>query len=111
MSVPFSEWAFATFLGFRSNGCSFSPDTMYLRRIGAGTNHWPPAPCDLHDYRYWRGGNEEDRLIADIELYAGLCAVAVSLPWPFSIFARKRAHAYYIAVRTQGASHFNRSQS
>jgi len=47
---------------FRSDGCSLFPDRSVLTR-----QDWCEC-CFEHDLAYWRGGTEEDRLLADLEL-------------------------------------------
>ncbi len=47
---------------FRSDGCSLFPDRSVLTR-----QDWCEC-CFEHDLAYWRGGTEEERLLADLEL-------------------------------------------
>ncbi len=47
---------------FRSDGCTFFPDSW---DIGDGEMVSLLPPCVDHDYAYWVGGTEADRLKAD----------------------------------------------
>jgi hypothetical protein len=47
---------------FRSDGCSLFPDGTPLDK-----NQWCDC-CFEHDLAYWKGGTEEERLRADLEL-------------------------------------------
>lgn len=106
------EWALATFLGFRSNGCSSAPDALVLggAPLANGDNRYPPLPCDLHDYRYWRGGDEVERALADAELYVGIFAVALRArrTWGSVLYELWVAQAleYFKAVRCFGEDHW-----
>jgi hypothetical protein len=83
--------------GFMPNGCTCAPDRLPFAP-GASFE----VACDLHDYDYWRGGTERDRLAADRRLRrlmvravrrSGRCARARAWRW---------ARAYYLAVRLFG---------
>ena len=47
---------------FRSDGCSLFPDGTLL-----GKDEWCEC-CFEHDIAYWKGGTEEERLLADLAL-------------------------------------------
>ena len=63
-----------------------------------------------HDYRYWRGGGEKDRLYADRCFYFDLIDIIEThkCSWPWGTrwlhfkLARRRATKYYLAVKTFG---------
>ena len=60
------------------------------------------ASCNQHDFYYWRGGSEEDRLKADDSFYEAML-VDVSC----SVWYKTVAYIYYIAVRLCGSKYFN----
>ncbi len=102
------EWSEATLKGFRSNGATMSPDTIYLVSIANGDNTYPPLPADLHDYRYWSGGTEADRLAADREFMEFMFDIIEERHWRWMRpLARRRALTYYDAVRAIGDKFFN----
>lgn len=102
------EWDAATKAGFRSNGATMSPDTIYLASIANGDNRYPPMPADLHDYRYWMGGDEEDRKFADHEFFEFMLDIIEERLWGvIHPLARRRALKYYEAVRLVGYKFFN----
>lgn len=110
MSLPkitWEVWCFATFLGFTSDGCTMCPDSVWGWNIAHGDNAWPPLPCDLHDLRYWIGGNELDRMAADYELRDAILSISDRRYWPLSALTVLRADEIYLAVSELGASHFN----
>lgn len=102
------EWRAATKAGFKSNGATMAPDTIYLISIANGNNTYPPLPADLHDYRYWQGGDEEDRKFADHEFFEFMLDIieerAFRLIRPL---AERRALTYYETVRIVGYKFFN----
>jgi hypothetical protein len=65
------------------------------------------ACCDHHDFNYWRGGKEADRLDADQGLYDALWFDASLQPWWRRPFAKLEAWSYYHALREHGADHFH----
>lgn len=108
------EWDAAIAAGFRSNGCSNSPDLLVLSGLRiANEDHdaYPPAPCDLHDYRYWFGGDEIERAQADCELYIGIFMLVDAArernPVMGQVWA-EQARLYWNAVRLAGESHFTK---
>ncbi len=71
---------------FETDGCSISPDSSL-------TSKKSYLPCCIqHDYNYWLGGSESDRLNADQTFYACMKTVASTLT----------AYSYYRAVRISG---------
>lgn len=102
------EWKAATKAGFRSNGATMSPDTIYLVSIANGNNTYPPLPADLHDYRYWVGGDEDDRKFADHEFFEFMLDVIEEEHWFWlRPLAARRALKYYEAARLLGYRYFN----
>lgn len=78
-----------------SNGCTNSPDFGFKRC------------CVRHDFDYYRGGSEKDRLHADQALQSCIrnnanqkCPFSVAFHWWLS-------YLYYAAVRLFGRKHFN----
>ena len=66
-------------------------------------------PCILHDNDYDKGGDEEDRRIADIMLYWRILKVAnKTSEYPLeSTWFALIAFLYYISVRIFGRFYFN----
>jgi len=101
------EWNAATQAGFKSNGATMAPDSIYLTNIANGDNRYPPKPADLHDYRYWMGGDEEDRQFADHEFFDYMLNIIEQKSWRMiRPLARRRALKYYEAVRLLGYKFF-----
>ena len=110
MAIPTrEEWAALLASGFRSNGATGVPDTIWGLRIANGDDRYPPLPGDLHDLRYHVGGDELDRLAADLEFRDGMLALVAAGSWWLRALRRKRAEAYYLGVRMMGMSHFERA--
>ena len=70
---------------------------------------WMPVPeffchasCDHHDFNYWLGGSEWDRLKADNQFYREMRKDAGWNPLKQSV-----ALTYYLAVRTCGFTCFH----
>jgi endogenous inhibitor of DNA gyrase (YacG/DUF329 family) len=70
---------------------------------------WMPVPeffchasCNHHDFNYWIGGTEWDRLKADNQFYKEMRKDAGWNPWKLSV-----ALTYYLAVRTCGFTCFH----
>ena len=70
---------------------------------------WVPVPeffchasCDHHDFNYWLGGSEWDRLKADNQFYKEMRKDAGWNPLKQSV-----ALTYYLAVRTCGFTCFH----
>lgn len=66
------------------------------------------ASCDQHDFYYWRGGTEQDRLKADNEFYQAMKDDIKDLNINFikKQWYRFWAYSYYKAVRFFGRKHF-----
>lgn len=79
----------------------FIPDTIYGLSIREA--------CCIHDDRYGRGGNINDKNYADSEFLANLVYIINSCDkWYYPTWlARRRAMAYYDAVVRFGDSSFN----
>lgn len=99
-------WSLGLLLGFRSNGCSSSPDALVLggAPIANGDESYPPLPCDLHDFRYFCGGTRVDRGLADAELYAGVLEVALRADEPMRSVWEEQALLYLKTVRILGGA-------
>ena len=105
-----AEWKDAVSKGFSPNGASFAPDTIYGVRIGnTSTNHrFSVYPANLHDYRYFVGGTEDDRYAADKEFLRTLKGrLKKLLPWYLYYPGRVRAQYYYLAVKWFGSNFFS----
>ncbi len=83
-----------------TDGCTFCPDRLLV------WDRWRPrwvsilGPCSTHDQRYAIGGDEADRLVADLELREGILAATGGR-------RRAAAEAIFRAVRAFGGAHFN----
>jgi len=80
---------------------------------GCGPKGGIPVPefvfaesCDRHDFDYWLGHTEFDRLRADWRFRAAMMADAGRCPWWSRWWYRWVADVYYRAVRRWGASAF-----
>lgn len=65
------------------------------------------ASCDWHDFEYWRGGNEADRLAADRGFLTAMLEDAATASWWRRPFAVLRAWIYYRAVRWFARPYFH----
>ena len=65
------------------------------------------ASCNHHDYGYWLGGTEEDRLKCDKKLYDALLLDCSLLPRKKYLLYRLWSKLYYYAVRAFGSKYFN----
>lgn len=71
----------------------------------------------IHDVRYWIGGNEEDRLIADHEFLQNMLKEWADywgwFRWlrPLARAERRQIQAAYLAVRSFGESYFGKEQA
>jgi hypothetical protein len=102
--------------GFTPNGCGPEKSKWLSALI---PDDLPFLPCfevagDYHDYLYWRGGNEADKIRADLMLSWIMMELGrQSVRWwnPVSWSAPLRmkpvADGYYEAVRLGGKEHFN----
>jgi len=84
-----------------SNGCG-------------GKGSWVPVPdflftasCNIHDFHYWRGGDEADRLKADFEFYQAMLVDAADASWWRRGWDRGLAWLYYRAVRAWAQDYFH----
>ena len=110
MAIPTrEEWAALLASGFRSNGATGVPDTIWGLKIANGDDRYPPLPADRHDAAYFTGGDELDRLAADLEFRDGMLELVARGSWWLRVLRRKRAEAYYHGVRMMGMSHFERA--
>jgi hypothetical protein len=57
------------------------------------------ASCNHHDFNYWLGNTEEDRLKADRQFYQAMINDANEHPWYKRYFYKTLAWIYYKAVR------------
>lgn len=65
------------------------------------------ASCDWHDFAYWRGGTEDDRLKADWGFYQAMIRDTRRAPWYLRPTLRFQAWLYYTAVRLFARSQFH----
>ena len=66
------------------------------------------ASCNQHDFYYWRGGTEKDRLEADKAFYRYMQLDAIRPKSKYMILKYKLiAYIYYKAVRLAGKKFFN----
>lgn len=65
------------------------------------------ASCNQHDFYYWRGGTEEDRLKADKAFYEAMLVDVSNAEWYNKVQYKAIAYIYYKAVRRFGAKYFN----
>ena len=81
---------------------------------GCGAKGWfikPPqflfrASCNQHDFYYWRGCNENDRLKADKEFYRYMKIDCEDYVWHKKAYYRVIAYVYFKAVRLFGKKFF-----
>ena len=108
-----SQWSKALLRGFRPNGATFSPDTIYGVRIGRKTDRFSLLPANVHDYRYFVGGDKDDRYAADREFLRTLrkTIATAKMPEPFHTLAYIRCLWYYTAVRFLGPLFFRWSDN
>ena len=64
------------------------------------------ASCNHHDFNYWLGCTEDDRLKADKQFYTAMKKDADRLPWYRRYSHKVLAFTYYRAVRRFGKSFF-----
>jgi hypothetical protein len=87
------------------NGCGAKggipiPDTIYGLDI--------EEACNIHDFRYYVGGTQEDKEIADDEFYDNLIEIidAIEFYDSFDDLRKVRAFEYVTAVRLWGDKAF-----
>ena len=65
------------------------------------------ASCNQHDFYYWRGGTESDRLEADKAFYeAMLSDIQNYVVWYKRLLYKSIAYTYYKSVRLFGKKFF-----
>ncbi len=105
-----TQWGRALLRGFRPNGATFSPDTIYGVKIGNTTHKYSQLPANVHDYRYWTGGGRDERKAADSDflkmLRKAIRNTPEPLPEPLYTMALVRCLWYYTAVRLLGVFFF-----
>ena len=94
------ESSIQAFRDFAPNGCTWSPDKIPF--VG-----WFGDCCDVHDFLYWAGGAEADRLRADRQLRDCMRAKVAHEGWAKRAAMRWVSWRYYRYVRRFGGSHFN----
>lgn len=65
--------------------------------------------CNIHDFRYWIGGTQEDKDIADEEFLDNLLTIIQDVNFfdELDHIREVEAHIYYIAVKEWGDEAFN----
>lgn len=63
--------------------------------------------CDLHDYIYWSGGDEEVRKLADIKMFEDMREVNRLQPFYRRAYMFPLPYIYYWAVSRFGSVAFN----
>ena len=69
-------------------------------------NFFFKADCDRHDFSYWVGHTEPDRVRADLGFYLAMIEDVKRLQWWRRPYARPLAWTYYNAVRLFGKRFF-----
>ena len=64
------------------------------------------ASCNKHDFSYWKGCTENDRMKADQGLYRAMVMDCQSLPWYQYMRYRPWCWLYYVAIRQFGKKFF-----
>ncbi len=64
------------------------------------------ASCNHHDYGYWKGCTEEDRLVCDQGLKKAMIKDCSTLPWYEQLRYRPWVEIYYMAIRVFGRRFF-----
>lgn len=97
----------------RWRNLTFDEQTVLSNGCG-GKGGWlnPPdlrfeASCDQHDFNYWTGGSDADRLKADRQFYVAMLKDANTASWATRWLARLAAWSYFKAVRLFGDKHFH----
>lgn len=62
--------------------------------------------CNHHDYGYWKGVDEVDRLICDHKLFDFMLKDCAALPWYKKPIYYPWCYLYYAAVRKRGCKFF-----
>lgn len=89
----------------------------YVANGCGGKGGWlnPPdfiftASCNHHDFNYWLGGTEVDRIKADLQFYEAMIRDANEFPWYRRAAYKFAAWVYYKAVRLFASSFFSFSK-
>lgn len=93
---------------------ALTEEEIFLVANGCGAKQAPVpdwgyfmSACGEHDLRYWEGGTEADRAIADREFHINMHRAARSarwyLKWPLYVAAR----VYFQVVKLGGSFHFH----
>lgn len=64
------------------------------------------ASCNHHDFKYWQGCTEEDRLKADKEFYEAMKVDVSNARWFLKPYYHAWAYIYYKAVQLKGKKAF-----
>ena len=64
------------------------------------------ASCNQHDFYYWRGGTESDRLEADKAFYEAMLVDVQNSAWYKRLYYKLIAYTYYKSVRLFGKKFF-----
>ena len=64
------------------------------------------ASCNQHDFYYWRGGTESDRLEADKAFYEAMLSDIQNYIWYKRVLYKSIAYTYYKSVRLFGKKFF-----
>jgi hypothetical protein len=102
-----ARWRQACEDGFKSNGSTYSTDTIFGVKIAHGDERWPPLPADLHDFRFFCGGTKADFHEANREHLFKLLREVQELPWFLRKVAVARCWARYIALEVGSAFAWN----
>lgn len=93
--------------------------TPYQRAVilngcgGKGSIIRPPyglffeSSCNKHDFSYWVGGTEEDRIKADIGFFRAMLEDCQRFTGTTKTKYIVWAHVYFMAVRAFGSKYFN----
>lgn len=65
------------------------------------------ASCNHHDFKYWQGCTEEDRLKADKEFYEAMKVDVSNAKWFLKPYYHTWAWTYYKAVQISGKKFFH----
>lgn len=65
------------------------------------------ASCNQHDFYYWRGGTESDRLEADKAFYEAMLVDVNMAVWYKRAYYKMIAYVYYRSVRLVGKKYFS----
>lgn len=90
-----------------------TPEQQELMCNGCGPSKGIRVPqwvfkdaCNEHDFNYWLGCTEEDRIAADKRFGEQMDAAIASQPWWHRMWLQPWAWLYFHAVRMGGKDHF-----